>query len=199
MVFNRLIMALVVVIGVPAITIGYVALVEWGVGLLPYQARQLARPWLWAGPALAFLAVYLVYPAINTLYLSFLNYDSSQFVGLANYTHIFTDPDSLNTLKNNVLWLVLLAGLVVILGLLFAVLFDRVQYETAAKALIFVPMAISFVAAGIIWKLMYDYQPPGQPQTGTLAHQPNHQYTGAYSGRRLDVGRVWPGYSVGRP
>jgi alpha-glucoside transport system permease protein len=67
-----------------------------------------------------------------------------------------------------VLWLVFFTGITVALGLLIAVLTDRVPYEAAAKALIFLPMAISSVAAGVIWKFMYDYRPPGQPQTGTL-------------------------------
>jgi alpha-glucoside transport system permease protein len=169
MLANRLITALIVVVGVPAITIGYVALVDWLViKLFPYKARARVRPWLWAGPAIVFLAIYLVYPTLNTIYLSLFDFNSTKYVGLANYAYVFTDPSSLNTLKNNVLWLVLLAGLVVALGLVFAVLFDRVQYEAVAKALIFVPMAISFVAAGIIWKLMYDYQPAVHVQTGTF-------------------------------
>jgi alpha-glucoside transport system permease protein len=165
---GRLLLAIVVVVGVPAAMVGYVALVEAAVGRLHYRTRERVRPWLWVGPALVLLAFYLVYPTINTIYLSFLNANSTQSVGLANYAYVFTSQSTLDSLRNNVLWLVFLTALAVGFGLLFAVLFDRVRYESTAKALIFVPMAISYVAASVIWKLQYDYQPPGQPQTGTL-------------------------------
>jgi alpha-glucoside transport system permease protein len=165
---SRLLLALIVVVGVPAATVGYVALVEVVVRRLPLRFRDVVRPWLWVGPALLLLTVYLVYPTLNTLYLSFLNANSSEYVGLANYRYVFSDRDVIVSLRNNGLWLVFLTGLTVTFGLIFAVLFDLVRYEAAAKALIFLPMAISFVAAGVIWKLMYDYQPPTYAQTGTL-------------------------------
>jgi alpha-glucoside transport system permease protein len=137
-------------------------------GRFPYKTSRRLRPWLWLGPALLLLTFYLIYPTINTAYLSLFNSNSSQYVGLANYKFVFTDQGMLDALKNNALWLVFLTALTVTFGLLMAVVFDRVSYEAAAKALVFLPMAVSFVAAGVIWKLMYDYQPPGQPQTGTL-------------------------------
>ncbi len=165
---SRLLLAIVVVVGVPAAMVGYVALVEAAVGRLHYRTRERVRPWLWVGPALVLLTFYLVYPTINTIYLSFLNANSTQSVGLANYAYVFTSQSTLDSLRNNVLWLVFLTALAVGFGLLFAVLFDRVRYESTAKSLIFIPMAISFVAASVIWKLQYDYQPPAQPQTGTL-------------------------------
>ncbi len=165
---SRIITALIVVVGVPAVTIGYIALMDWVVTKLPINLRAPIRPWLWAGPVLLFLGIYLVYPTINTLYLSFFNADSSQYVGLQNYLYIFTDPNMLTSMRNNLYWLILLTGVTVTFGLLFAVLFDRVSYEAVAKALIFIPMAISFVAAGVIWKLQYDYQPANAMQTGTL-------------------------------
>jgi alpha-glucoside transport system permease protein len=162
------ILALVVIVGVPLITIGYIALAEWLVKLLPGKWRDRSRPWLWIAPVFFFLILYLIYPTINTIYLSFFNADSSKYIGLNNFIAIFTTPDLLLVLRNNAYWLVLLTLLTVTIGLLLAVLFDRVSYESVAKAIIFLPMAISFVAAGVIWKLMYDYQPPGHPQTGTL-------------------------------
>lgn len=165
---SRLLLALIVVVGVPFATIAYVYLVEAFIRLLPFGSRNTVRPWLWVGPAVLLLAVFLVYPTLNTLYLSFFNADSTEYVGLANYRYIFTDRSVLISVRNNGLWLVFLTGLTVVFGLLFAILFDKVRYEAAAKALIFVPMAISFVAAGVIWKLMYDFRPPLQPQTGTL-------------------------------
>lgn len=165
---NRLLMALVVVVGVPAATVAYVWLAERVAALLPSKAQARVRPWLWAGPALLLLTIYLIYPTINTAYLSLLNRDSTQFVGLENYLFFFTNNATLLALRNNVLWIIFFTLLTVTLGLLIAVLFDRVSYEAAAKALIFMPMALSFVAAGVIWKLMYDFQPPIRPQTGTL-------------------------------
>ncbi len=165
---NRVVMALIVVVGVPAVMVGYVALVEALMNLLPEKFRGGVRPWLWVAPALLLLAFYLVYPAIHTIYLSFFDANSTHYVGLSNYAYIFSDRSMLIVLRNNILWLVLFTGLTVTFGLLIAVLFDRISYESAAKALIFLPMAISFVAAGVIWKLMYDYQPAGAAQTGTL-------------------------------
>jgi alpha-glucoside transport system permease protein len=161
-------LALIVIVGVPLITIGYIALAEGLVKLLPGKWQGRLRPWLWIGPVFFFLILYLIYPTINTIYLSFFNSDSSRYIGLSNYAAIFTTPDMLLVLRNNAYWLVLLTLLTITFGLLMAVLFDRVSYESVAKAIIFLPMAISFVAAGIIWKLMYNYQPPGHPQTGTL-------------------------------
>jgi alpha-glucoside transport system permease protein len=165
---NRLLLAIVVVLGVPAIMVGYVALVEAIVVRLPYKTRGKARPWLWVGPALILLTFYLVYPTINTIYLSFLNANSTESVGAANYVYVFSSESTLSSLRNNVFWLVFLTGFTVGLGLLFAVILDRVRYESIAKSIVFIPMAISFVAASVIWKLQYDYQPPAQPQTGTL-------------------------------
>jgi alpha-glucoside transport system permease protein len=165
---NRLLLAIIVVVGVPLVTIGYIAFVDWLVKFLPNRLQNRLRPWLWAGPVLLILTLYLIYPTINTFYLSFLNADSSKSVGLSNYIAIFTTPDMLNVLRNNLYWLVFLTLFTVTLGLLFAIIFDKVSYEAVAKAIVFLPMAISFVAASVIWKLMFDYQPPGHPQTGTL-------------------------------
>jgi alpha-glucoside transport system permease protein len=165
---GRLLLALVVVVGVPAVLVGYVSAVEAVLGLLPARRRGALRPWLWLAPALAFLTVFLVYPTLNTLYISLFDARSENFVGLNNYRYVFTNDTMRMALRNNALWLVLFTLLTVTFGLLIAVLTDRVRYESAAKALIFLPMAISFVAAGVIWKFMYDYRPPGIPQTGTV-------------------------------
>jgi alpha-glucoside transport system permease protein len=165
---GRIITAIIVIVGVPAAMVGYVALIEWILGWLAYDTRRRLRPWLWLAPVLIILTVYLVYPSINTAYLSFRNANSTKFVGFENYKTLFTQSSGLSTLRNNLLWLVLVAGAVVGVGLILAVLFDRVRYEATAKALIFIPMAISFTAASVIWKLQYDYKPVGAPQTGTL-------------------------------
>lgn len=165
---ERIVQALIVLIGVPVVLVGYVAVVEWLLRFVPERSRPRVRPWLWLGPALVFLLVFLVYPALNTILLSLRNRDGSEFVGLQNYVYAFTNRDMLIALRNNLLWVIFFPLFAVTLGLLLAVLTDRVRYETAAKALIFLPMAISFVAAGVIWKFMYDYRPPNMAQTGTV-------------------------------
>ncbi len=134
------------------------------------RSHWLARisPWFWVAPALAFVLIFLIYPVLNTLYNSFLNSDSTTFVGLKNYGTIFTDPTMLEVLRNNLLWLVLGTVVTVVLGLLIAVLVDRVRIESTIKATIFVPMALSFVAAGVIFKFVYEYAPQGSTQIGLL-------------------------------
>jgi alpha-glucoside transport system permease protein len=124
--------------------------------------------WLYVSPALLFLGVFLVYPVVNTVYLSFLNRNFTEFVGLSNYIYLFTSSDTLTVFRNNLLWLVLFTGMVVILGLVIAVLTNQVRYEATAKAVIFIPMAISFTAAAVIWRFMYIYNPPGFGQTGVV-------------------------------
>jgi alpha-glucoside transport system permease protein len=165
---DRLILAAIAVVGVPAALVGYVTLIEGFLGLIPERPRTKLRPWLWLAPALAFLLVFLVYPTIRTVILSFYGPNSERFVGLANYAYVFTDGTMLMALRNNAIWLLLFTLLTVALGLVIAVLTDRVEYEAVAKAIVFLPMAISLVAAGVIWKFMYDFRPPGTPQTGTV-------------------------------
>jgi alpha-glucoside transport system permease protein len=133
---------------------------------IPTRAQMAA--WLWIAPAVFFAALFLIYPVINTLWLSLKSADSSTFVGLKNYVKIFTDHSMLEVLRNNLLWLVLGTTFTVFFGLVIAVLVDRVKIEGAAKAAIFIPMAISFVGAGVIWRFVYVYAPPGQAQTGLL-------------------------------
>ena len=122
----------------------------------------------YVGPAVLFLLVYQVYPALQTVYLSFLDRRSESFVGLENYKYVFTSQTMLRAFKNNLLWLVLFTAGTVGLGLLFAILVDRVKYERIAKSIIFMPMAISFVGAGVVWKFIYAYKPSGAEQIGHL-------------------------------
>jgi len=119
-------------------------------------------------PALLLLAVGLVYPAIRTILESFRNADSTAFVGLENYTTIFTEPELLLVIRNTVIWVVLVPFVATAIGLLYAVLIDKAKGEAFAKALIFLPMAISLVGASIIWKFVYDFRPPARPQIGLL-------------------------------
>jgi len=125
-------------------------------------------PWLYIIPAMFLLFFFLVYPSINTLYISFFNYNSEKFVGIQNYLYCFTNEIMLNSFRNNALWVILFVPLTVSLGLIIAVLADRVKYESIVKSLIFMPMAISFVGAGVIWKFVYAYRPASAAQTGIL-------------------------------
>jgi alpha-glucoside transport system permease protein len=124
--------------------------------------------WLWLLPALVFIVIFLVYPVVDTFRLSLMNSDSTAYVGLENYTYVFTNSAAQGALLNNVLWLSLFTLLAVGLGVLLAVLTGRVRYESAAKAFIFIPMAISFVAAAVIWKFVYAYSPEGFTQIGLV-------------------------------
>ena len=165
---ERLITAAIVLFGVPAVLVGYILLTERLIATLPEQRQGRIRPWFWIAPALAFLIVFLIYPTINTLALSFQDKVSKSFVGLDNYIWFFGDAGTLEALRNSVLWVIFMTAGVVALGLLVAILVDRVRYESVAKTAIFIPLAISFVAAAIIWQFMYQYRPPGTEQVGTV-------------------------------
>ncbi|HEV2582886.1 MAG TPA: sugar ABC transporter permease [Ktedonobacteraceae bacterium] len=123
---------------------------------------------IWIAPTVLLILAFFIYPLFQTLVFSFQNADSTKFVGLKNYQFVFTDPDMLESLRNNLLWLVLATILTVGLGLIVAVLVDRVKIEAIIKSALFIPMALSFVAASVIWKFVYDYAPPGSTQLGLL-------------------------------
>jgi len=114
------------------------------------------RPWLFLFPAFAALSLYLAYPVFETLRLSLLDRDQGNaFVGLANYHQMFAEPKFWEALKNNMLWLLVVPAASTAFGLLIAQLTDRLSWGSIAKSLIFMPMAISFVGAAVIWKLVY--------------------------------------------
>jgi alpha-glucoside transport system permease protein len=119
------------------------------------------QPFIFVGPAMAILAWFLAIPALRTLYLSFFNDTSRVFVGLDNYLFAFTNPIMLEAFRNNLLWIVVGTSVTVAMGLIIAVLADRSRAESVYKALIFLPMAISFVGAGVIWKFVYTYKGTG--------------------------------------
>ncbi len=117
-------------------------------------------PWLYVAPAIILLLAFLVYPAVDTFRLSFLGRNAAGYVGLDNYVYAFTSPEMHVAFRNNfVYWLIFATGFVVLGGLIVAVLADRVRYESVFKSIIFLPQAISFVGAGIIWRFVYDYRP----------------------------------------
>ena len=134
---------------------------NWLVEQLPTEWRQRLQPFVFVGPGVAILAWFLAIPVIRTLILSFNGPTGKGFVGLDNYIFAFTDRIMLETFRNNLLWMIFGTFFCVSLGLLIAVLADRSRYEAIYKAIIFMPMAISFVGAGVIWKFIYTYKGEG--------------------------------------
>jgi len=173
------------------VTVG-IALV-WGVGgivllfftgnivieQLPEKWSRRLEPILFIGPALLMLTWALVIPTIKTLIASFYDQISKNFVGWKNYAFVFTNPSMMEVFRNNLLWLVFGTAFTVTAGLLIAVLADRSKFEGAAKSMIFLPMAISFVGAGVIWNFVYAVRPIDAPQIGLL----NAIYVGLFHGQ----------------
>ena len=161
----------IVIVGVPAVLGAYIVGGEYLVRLLPDKSRPAVRPWIWVGPALIIVGVFLVYPVVGTAWRSLFDTSGDNFVGLSNYANQlagFPNGNAWIAVRNNLFWLILFTLVVLFFGLLFAVLTDRVPYESPVKSVIFMPMAISFVALAVIWLFMYSYQQPGDPQTGTM-------------------------------
>jgi alpha-glucoside transport system permease protein len=130
---------------------------------------NLIRPWLFLLPALAVLGLYLAYPVVETARLSVMGTSpGAGFVGLKNYKTMLGDPKFHEALRNTMLWLIVVPAVSTGMGLLEAQLTDRLRWGNIAKALIFMPMAISFVGAAVIWKLVYDARPAGAEQIGLL-------------------------------
>lgn len=123
-----------------------------------------------AGPAVGLVALGLVYPGILTIINSFRNNTSREFVGLDNYSQVFSNDNLLLVLRNTAIWVLMVPIVATAIGLIYAVLVDRTKFEKLAKSLIFLPMAISMVGASIIWKFVYEFKPdqPGIRQTGLL-------------------------------
>ncbi len=132
---------------------------NWLIEQLPTEWMARLQPFIFVGPAMAILTWYLAIPTLRTLVRSFLRNNTNEFVGLDNYIKIFTDRAMLIAFRNNFMWVVIGTSLCVVFGLLVAILADRSSIENAAKALIFLPMAISFVGAGVIWRFVYDTNP----------------------------------------
>ncbi|HEX8005809.1 MAG TPA: hypothetical protein VF482_05195, partial [Trebonia sp.] len=144
----------------------------WGAGrisaALPRRAGRVVQLAAWLGPALALLGVYLLWPLVSTVILSFRDAAGRRWAGADNFRYLAGDPDVHAALSNNALWLVVLVTACVVAGLVVALLGNQVRYEAAAKAAVIAPLSISFVSGAVIWRSMYDYAPPGLPQTGTL-------------------------------
>lgn len=121
-------------------------------------------PLLFLLPALVFLVVWLVYPTIRTIVRSFFDREGSEFVALDNYRELFTTQTLQTAIRNNVIWVAVVPALVTAIGLVFAVLTERIRWSTAFKTVVFMPMAISLFAAGVIWRVMDDKN----PEKGTI-------------------------------
>src|SRR5262245_39022244 len=127
-------------------------------------SRKSWTPWLWLSPALLLLGVFLIYPTLDTVRRSFLDARSRNFAGLDNFRFLVDNPAPLvaathAAVLNNLLWLPVFTGLTVGLGLAIAFLAGRVRYEAVVMSAVFVPMAISFLAASVIWRFMYEFNP----------------------------------------
>lgn len=178
----------------PRIVITLVAIV-WGVGgvallywifnslveRMPSQWTARFQPFVFVGPAMAILAWYLAIPTVRTFWISLFNRDGPQeglsffqllssegFVGLQNYVAVFTERLMLEAFRNNIMWIIFGSTFSVVFGLVIAVLADRSRFERVAKSMIFLPMAISFVGASIIWNFIYEFRPADLPQIGLL-------------------------------
>ncbi len=123
---------------------------------------------LFLGPTVLLLLIGLIVPAVRTFVLAFFGADESTFVGLDNFQWIFTQQTALITLRNTALWVIIVPLLATAVGLVYAVLVDKTRGEAFAKTLVFLPMAISFVGAGIIWKFVYAYRPEDKEQIGVV-------------------------------
>ncbi|MGH2655096.1 MAG: carbohydrate ABC transporter permease [Actinomycetota bacterium] len=157
----------IMVVGV-AILVGVVGvfILYWAmnrvVDLLPARYREGVRPYIFVGPALVILSVFLIYPVVNTILLSLKDAQGESFVGLENFSFVFTDDAMLRAIRNTAGWVILVPLVTVGIGLAFATLADRLRRgEAVAKSMIFLPMAISFAGASVTWRLVYSFRPEG--------------------------------------
>lgn len=147
------------VLGVFALYYG----MDWLINQMPDRYRDRVRPFAFVGPAIVVLGLFLLYPTINTILLSFRNPRGEEWVGVENYVTLFTRSDTLVAVRNSIIWVIVVPLFSVVIGLLFAVLSDRLgrKAEATSKTFIFMPMAISFIGASIVWRFVYNFRPEG--------------------------------------
>ena len=133
-----------------------------------FSKKSILRPYIFIAPAFIILVIFILYPVVETLRLSFFNKTGFEFVGIKNYVWAAKDPEFKRAILNNLGWLLVVPTLSAFFGLVIAYLADKLWWGTIAKSIIFMPMAISFVGAGVIWKFVYDYRGPGDDQIGFL-------------------------------
>jgi alpha-glucoside transport system permease protein len=156
----------VLIVGVAAFA-AVIGLVLFFADRTPKKIRDVVQLGVFVVPALLLLAVGLVYPALQTVYLAFTD-RTGGWIGLGNFVWMFTQPDILRVLGNTVIWVLLVPAVSTTVGLVYAVLIDKSAGEKVLKTLVFLPMAISFVGAGIIWRFMYEFRAEGYEQIGLL-------------------------------
>ncbi|MBI5303467.1 MAG: sugar ABC transporter permease [Chloroflexi bacterium] len=155
----KIIIAIVaIILGVGGVALLY-TVANWFVEQLGDRWRDRLLPFIFVGPAIAILIWYLALPTLRTFWISLFDSDASDLVGLANYLAVFTDRTMFIAFRNNLIWIIVGATFCVVFGLLIAVLADRSRFETFAKSLIFLPMAISMVGAGVIWNMIFNVSP----------------------------------------
>jgi alpha-glucoside transport system permease protein len=159
---NRILIVLVAIV----VGVGGVFALFWAmdrvVNWLPESLREGVRPYVYVGPAVVLLSIFLIYPVFDTLLTSFKDKNGQSWVGLDNYRFVFSDPSMLRSIRNTAGWVIVVPAVAVSIGLLFAALVDRLHRgESLAKSLIFLPMAISFVGAAVTFRLIYSYRPEG--------------------------------------
>ena len=132
------------------------------------KARPIALV-IFLAPALVLLVVGLIIPAIRTFLFSFMNPDSNEWIGFENYYWMTQDPNIRTIMVNTILWILVVPIFTAALGLLLAIMLDRIKHESIPKSLLFMPMAISFVGASIIFKFVYEYNEPDDVQIGLLS------------------------------
>lgn len=162
-----IIASVAIVWGVGGVALLYLV-ANWLIEQLPDEWTQRLQPFVFVGPALAILTWFLALPTVRTFRMSLFDASGNNFVGFKNYIKVFTDRSMWESFQNNIMWMVVGTSLAVSLGLLIAVLADRSKFESLAKSLIFLPMAISFVGAGVIWNFIYEVRAVGDPQIGLL-------------------------------
>ncbi|MDO5728512.1 MAG: sugar ABC transporter permease [Actinomycetaceae bacterium] len=161
---GQMILAVIALALVVLVLLGLASLAD----RLKGRGRTLAAVIVFLGPAALLLGLGLIYPAVRTIAMSFMDRRSDKFVGMANYEWMFTATDSKQAFINTFLWVILVPTISTAVGLLYAILIDGKRFEKVAKSLLFMPMAISFVGAGIIWKFVYEYRGAAQTQRGLL-------------------------------
>ena len=132
------------------------------------KARPIALV-IFLAPALVLLVAGLIIPAIRTFLFSFMNPDSNEWIGFENYYWMTQDPNIRTIMVNTILWILVVPIFTAALGLLLAIMLDRIKHESIPKSLLFMPMAISFVGASIIFKFVYEYRDPDEVQIGLLS------------------------------
>ena len=164
-----ILVALLAVILGPLATFGFYIVLNWIVNLFPEKIGRSIRPYVFIGPVLALVGGLLIYPTVQTVMFAFMNEDSTSWVGFRNFAKLFADPNFGSTVFNNVLWVAVVPITTVIIGIAIATLTDALGpvRERIFKSIIFMPMAISFVAASSIWRMTYQWD-AGDTQIGML-------------------------------